>query len=58
VIQVCAEIESLQKKDLYLVKTEDIISKGKSNLEDVLASQTCLFGKYGLGFKDHEVFYS
>jgi len=32
------------------VKTIDIISKGKSNFEDVLASQTCVFGKFGLGF--------
>jgi len=42
--------ESLQEKVLYLVKTIDIISKGKSNFEDVLASQTCFFGKFGLGF--------
>jgi len=32
------------------VKTVDTISKGKSNLEDVLASQKCVFGKFGLGF--------
>jgi len=32
------------------VKTIDIISKGKSNFEDVLASQTCVFGKSSLGF--------
>jgi len=32
------------------VKTIDIISKGKSNFENVLASQTCVFGKSGLGF--------
>jgi len=32
------------------VKIVDIISKGKSNLEDVLASQKCVFGKYGLSF--------
>jgi len=29
------------------VKTVDTISKGKSNLEDVLAYQKCVFGKYG-----------
>jgi len=32
------------------VKTIDIISKGKSNFENVLASQQCVFGKSGLGF--------
>jgi len=32
------------------VKTIDIISKGKSNFEDVLASQTCVFGKSSLDF--------
>ena len=50
-IQIYAKkCESLQEKVLYLVKIIDIISKGKSNFEDVLASQTCVFGKYGLGF--------
>ena len=42
--------ESLQQKVLYLVKTIDKNSKGKSNLENVLASQSCGFGKSGLGF--------
>jgi len=28
----------------------NIISKGKSNLENFLASQQCVFGKLGLGF--------
>jgi len=37
---LCKNCESLQEKVLYLVKTIDIISKGKSNFEDVLASQT------------------
>jgi len=46
----CKNCESLQKKVLYLVKIVDIISKGKSNLKDVFASQTCVFGKSGLGF--------
>jgi len=32
------------------VKIVDTISKGKSNLENVLASQKCDFGKSGLGF--------
>jgi len=46
----CKNCKSLQKKVLYLVKMVDTISKGKSNLEVVLASQTCVFGKSGLGF--------
>jgi len=28
----------------------DKFSKGQSNLETVLASQNCVFGKVGLGF--------
>jgi len=28
----------------------DKLSKGKSNFENVLASQNCVFGKAGLGF--------
>jgi len=32
------------------VKTVDTTSKGKSNLENVLACQKCVFGKSGLGF--------
>ena len=32
------------------MKTIDIISKGKSNFENVLASQQCVLGKSGLGF--------
>jgi len=28
----------------------DRLSKGKSNFENVLASQSCVFGKVGLGF--------
>jgi len=38
----CKNCESLQKKVLYLVKTVDKISKGKSNFENVLASQNCV----------------
>ena len=34
----------------YLVNTVDKLSKGKSNFENVLASQNCVFGKAGLGF--------
>jgi len=47
---ICKNCESLQKKVLYLVKAVDTISKGKSNLENLLASQKCVFGKSGLGF--------
>ena len=42
--------ESLEKKVHYLVKIVDKISKGKSNFENVLASQNCFFGKADLGF--------
>ena len=41
--------ENLEKKVHYLVKTVDKLSKGKSNFENVLASQNCVFGKAGLG---------
>jgi len=47
---VCENCESLEKKVNYLVKTMDKLSKGKSNFENVLASQNCVFGKAGLGF--------
>ena len=46
----CENCESLQKKVHYLLKTMDKFSKGQSNLETVLASQKCVFGKAGLGF--------
>jgi len=42
--------ESLQKKFHYLLKTVDKFSKDQSNLETVLASQNCVFGKAKLGF--------
>ena len=42
--------ESLQKKVLYLIKTVDKLSKQKSNFETMLASQYCVFGKFGLGY--------
>jgi len=47
---ICKNCESLQKKVLYHVKIVDTISKGKSNLENALASPKCVFGKSGLGF--------
>jgi len=45
----CENCESLQKKVHYLLKTVDKFSKGQSNLETVIASQKCVFGKAGLG---------
>jgi len=47
---VCENCESLEKKIHYLVKTVDKLSKGKSNFENVLASQNCVLGKVRLGF--------
>jgi len=47
---VCENCESFENKVHYLVKTVDKLSKGKSNFENVLASQNCVFGKAGLGF--------
>ena len=34
----------------YLVSIADKLSKGKSNFENVLASQNFVFGRAGLGF--------
>ena len=47
---ICDNCENLEKKVHYLVSTVDKLSKGKSNFENVLASQNCVFGKVGLGF--------
>ena len=47
---ICENCENLEKKMHYLVNTVDKLSKGKSNFENVLASQSCVFGKAGLGF--------
>jgi len=49
----CENCESLEKKIHYLVKTVDKLSKGKLNFETFLASQSCVFGKSGLGFNPH-----
>jgi len=46
----CKNCESLENKINYLVKTVDKLSKEKSNFENVLASQRCIFGKSGHGF--------
>jgi len=43
-------VKTLKKKVYYLVNTVDKLSKGKSNFENVLASQNFVFGKAGLGF--------
>ena len=47
---VCENCESLEKKVHSLVKIVDKLSRGKSNFENVLASQNCVFGKTGLSF--------
>ena len=47
---VCENCENLEKKVHYLVRTVDKFSKGKSDFENVLASQNCVFGRAGLCF--------
>ena len=47
---ICENCENLEKNVHYLVDTVDKLSKGKSNFENVLASQSCVFGKAGLSF--------
>jgi len=42
---VCENCENLEKKVHYLVSNVDKLSKGKSNFENVLASQNCVFGR-------------
>jgi len=46
----CENCENLEKKIPYLLKTVDRLTTGKSNFENVLAYQNCVFGKAGLGF--------
>ena len=53
---VCENFKSFEKKVHYLVKTVDKLWKGKSNFENVLASQNCVFGKAGLGFNPQSKF--
>jgi len=48
--KACENCKTLESKVHYLVKTVDKLSKGKSNFENVLASQNCVFGKTGLSF--------
>jgi len=48
--KVCENCKTLESKIHYLVRTVDKLSKGKSNFETILASQKCVFGKFGLGF--------
>ena len=50
---VCENCENLEKKVHYLVRIVDKLSNGKSNFENVLASQNCVFGRVGLGFNPH-----
>ena len=47
---ICENCENLERKVHFLVSTVDKLSKGKSNFENVLASQNCVFGRVGLGF--------
>jgi len=47
---ICENCENLEKKVHYLVETVDKLSKGKSNFANVLASQSCVFGKAGSGY--------
>ena len=47
---ICTNCENLEKKVHYLVETVDKLSKGKSNFENVLVSQSYVFRKAGLGF--------
>ena len=54
----CKNCKTLKEKVLYLVKTVDNISKGKSIFENVLASQQCVFGKSRLGFNPQSKIYS
>jgi len=46
----CENCENLERKIHYLLKTVDKLTTGKSNFENVLASQNCVFGKVSLGF--------
>jgi len=48
--KVCENCENLESKIHYLLKTLDKLTTGKSNFEDVLASQKCVLGKAGLRF--------
>ena len=48
--KACENCELLEKKIHYLLKTLDKLTTRKSNFEDLLASQNCVFGKAGLGF--------
>jgi len=46
----CENCENLERKIHYHLKTADKLTTRKSNFENVLASQNCVFGKAGLGF--------
>jgi len=45
----CKNCKILENKVFYLVKIVDKLTKGKSNFESVLSSQSCVFGKLDLG---------
>jgi len=40
----------LKNQGKYLLKTCAKFTRGKTNLEDVLGSKNCVFGKGGLGY--------
>jgi len=48
--KVCEKCENLERNIHYLLKTLNKLTTGKSNFEDAIASQNCVFGKAGLGF--------
>jgi len=52
-LSYCESYDTVQKKVHYLLKTMDKFSQGQSNLEIVIASQNCDFGKAGLEFNQH-----
>jgi len=47
---ICENCENLERKVHYHVSTVDKLSKGKSNFENALASQNCVFRRAKLGF--------
>jgi len=50
VIKPCENCTTLKNQVKYLLKTCAKFTRGKGNLEVVLGSQNCVFGKAGLGY--------
>jgi len=46
----CENFTVLKNQVKYLLKTCAEFTRGKTNLEAILGSQNCLFGKAGLGY--------